>query len=118
MLFIDARKLGSMLSRTQKELTRDDIARIAETYHAWRREGGDHANVQGFSASTTIDEIRQQGYVLTPGRYVGTDEGTDDGEVFEAKMKRLTASLQEHRAAVAALDMSIATNLEELGYGG
>jgi len=120
VLFIDARKLGRMVDRTHRELTDYDIARIANTYHAWRGEpeAGEYADVQGFCKSATLEEIRKHGHVLTPGRYVGAEAVEDDGEPFEEKMKRLTATLREQQAEAARLDAAIAANLEELGYEG
>ena len=91
-LFIDARKMGSMTDRTHRELTEDDIARIAGTYHAWRGEegAGEYANVPGFCKSASLEEVRKHGHVLTPGRYVGAAPQEDDGEPFGEKMARLT----------------------------
>ncbi len=120
VLFIDARKLGRMVDRTHRELTDEDIARIASTYHAWRgeKDAGEYADVPGFCKSATLEEIRKHGHVLTPGRYVGAEAQEDDGEPFEEKMKRLTATLREQQAEAAKLDAAIAANLKELGYGG
>jgi type I restriction enzyme M protein len=120
VLFIDARKLGRMVDRTHRELTDEDIARIATTYHAWRGENdaGAYADVSGFCMSATLEEMRKHGHVLTPGRYVGAEAQEDDGEPFEAKMQRLTATLREQQAEAAKLDAVIAANLRELGYGG
>jgi len=120
VLFIDARKIGRMVDRTHRELTDDDIARIATTYHAWRgeREAGEYADVPGFCKSATIDEVRKQGHVLTPGRYVAAEAPEDDGEPFEDKMKRLVAELRTQQVEAAKLDAAIAANLKELGYGG
>jgi type I restriction enzyme M protein len=119
VLFIDARKLGTMISRTQKALLDEDIIRISGTYHAWRGEGEASAyeDVPGFSKSASLDEIRQHGHVLTPGRYVGAQVGEDDGESFEEKMRRLSSALADCRADSARLDVAIATNLKELGFG-
>jgi len=116
VLFIDARKLGTMVSRTQKELTDEDIARIADTYHAWRGEGGAYEDVPGFCKSATLGDIRKHGHVLTPGRYVGAPDADDDAEPFADKMKRLVAELGEQRAEAARLDAAIARNLAELGW--
>jgi type I restriction enzyme M protein len=120
ILFIDARKLGRMVDRTHRELTDDDVARIATTYHAWRGEpdANEYADVPGFCKSAFLDEVRQHGYVLTPGRYVGAEAADDDGELFAAKMQRLTAKLRAEQAEAAKLDAVIVTNLEGLGYGG
>jgi type I restriction enzyme M protein len=119
-LFIDARKLGTMIDRVHRELTAEDIARIAGTYHAWRGDkgAGAYQDVPGFSKSAAVDEIRKHGHVLTPGRYVGAEALEDDGEPFEEKMKRLTATLREQQGEAAKLDAAIAANLKELGHGG
>jgi type I restriction enzyme M protein len=118
-LFIDARKLGSMVDRTHRELTDDDLARIAGTYHAWRGDkgAGKYADLPGFCKVAKIDEIRKHGHVLSPGRYVGAEAVEDNGEPFEEKMKRLAATLREQQAEAAKLDLAIAANLKELGYG-
>jgi len=120
VLFIDARKMGRMVDRTHRELTDEDIARIANTYHAWRgeQEAGEYADILGFCKSATLEEIRKHSHVLTPGRYVGAEAQEDDGEPFEEKMQRLTAMLRQQQVEAAMLDAAIATNLKELGYGG
>ena len=105
MLFIDARKLGTWWTATHRELTDDDIASIAGTYHAWRgdKDAGEYADVAGFCKSATLEEIRKHGHVLTPGRYVGAEADEDDGEPFDEKMERLTAMLREQKAESAKL---------------
>ncbi len=120
VLFIDARKLGRMIDRTHRELTDDDIARIADTYHSWRGEenAGEYADVPGFCKSASLKEMRKHGHVLTPGRYVGAEPQEDDGEPFADKMNRLVADLREQQAEAAKLDTAIAANLKELGYAG
>jgi type I restriction enzyme M protein len=120
VLFIDARKLGRMVDRTHRELTNEDITRIAATYHAWRgeKQAGDYADAPGFCKSATLEDVRKHGHVLTPGRYVGAEAQEDDGEPFEDKMRRLTATLREQQAGAAKLDAAIAANLKEFGYGG
>lgn len=121
VLFIDARKLGRMVGRTQRELTDEDIERrIARTYHAWRGEkaAGEYADVLGFCRSATLEELRKHGHVLTPGRYVGAETQEDDGESFEEKMTRLAATLREQQLEAERLGATIAANLKELGYGG
>jgi type I restriction enzyme M protein len=119
VLFIDARKLGVLVDRTRRELTDDEIKKIADTYHAWRgeKDAGEYQDVPGFCKSATLDEIRKHGHVLTPGRYVGAAEQQDDGEPFEEKMARLSALWREQRAQAARLDAAIEANLRELGYG-
>ena len=121
VLFIDARKLGTMIDRVHRELTDDDIGKIADTYHAWRGDRNckrKYADIPGFCKSATLQEIRKHGHVLTPGRYVGAAEVEDDDEPFEEKMKRLVAQLREQQVEAAKLDAAIAANLKELGYGG
>ncbi|HXI11556.1 MAG TPA: class I SAM-dependent DNA methyltransferase [Thermoanaerobaculia bacterium] len=117
-LFIDARKLGTLADRIHRELTDDDIAKIAGTYHAWRGDEGtgEYTDVAGFCKSATLEEMRKHGHVLTPGRYVGAEAIEDDGEPFEEKMKRLTSTLREQQAEAAKLDAAIATNLKGLGF--
>jgi len=126
VLFIDARKRGRMVDRTHRELTDEDIAKIAGTYHAWRlpageaggEEGaGDYEDIPGFCKSAKLEEIRKHGHVLTPGRYVGAEAQEDDGEPFEEKMQRLVKELREQQKEAAKLDEAIAANLKELGYG-
>jgi type I restriction enzyme M protein len=116
-LFIDARNMGSMLDRTHKELTSDDIATIAGTYHAWRG-GNDYADKAGYCKSATLGEIKANDYVLTPGRYVGAADIEDDGILFEDKMTELSRTLYQQMAESEKLDTVISMNLEALGYGG
>jgi type I restriction enzyme M protein len=119
-LFIDARKLGTMTDRVHRELLDADIAKIAGTYHAWRgdKEAGEYVDELGFCKAVKREEIRGHGYVLTPGRYVGAEAAEEDGEVFDEKMRRLTATLRDQQTEAARLDVVIANNLKELGYGG
>ena len=117
-LFIDARRLGHMIDRTRRDLSADDIARIADTYHAWcgTREA-DYADEPGFCKSTTMEEIRKHGHVLTPGSYVGAAPQEDDGEPFTEKMARLSAQWREQQAEAQRLDAEIEANLAKLGFG-
>lgn len=136
VLFIDARNMGVLVDRTRRELTDEEIKKIADTYHAWRRAGGpsvaegrtpgsdrgekdagEYADVPGFCKSATLDEIRRHDHVLTPGRYVGAAAQEDDGEPFTEKMARLAALWREQRAEGTRLDAAIEANLRELGYG-
>jgi type I restriction enzyme M protein len=121
ILFIDARKLGTMINRRNKELTDDDIALIADTYHAWRAStgsalAGKYEDKAGFCKAATIEEVRNNNYVLMPGRYVGTEEEADDGVPFEDKMNALTAKLAEQFAKGAELEKAIRQNLKGIGY--
>lgn len=118
-LFIDARKLGALVDRTHKDLSEEDLNRIAATYHAWRGEegAGDYEDIPGFCKSASVEEIREHGYVLTPGRYVGAAAVEDDGEPFEEKMAELSTTLYEQMHESAELDAMIRKNLEKLGYG-
>ncbi len=119
-LFIDARKMGTLTDRVHRELSDADIRKIADTYHAWR--GDTDCKVQyedepGFCKSATLDEICHHGYILTPGRYVGSAEVEDDGEQFEEKMACLTSDLREQTEQSRKLEQMIWANLEDLGYG-
>jgi type I restriction enzyme M protein len=116
VLFIDARSMGELVDRRHRELTADDIARIAETYHAWRSTDGGYEDVAGFCRSATLDEIRSHDYILTPGRYVGIADEEEDDEPFEEKMTRLTSELAEQFKESRELEDKIRRNLEELGY--
>jgi type I restriction enzyme M protein len=118
-LFIDARKIGSMISRTQKELDADDIAAITKTYHAWRGEAKDGAyeDQPGYCKSAMLEEMRKHDYVLTPGRYVGAAAIEDDGIPFETKMSEMSQMLYAQMEESAKLDEVIRKNLEGLGYG-
>ena len=141
ILFVDARKLGHMADRTHRDLSPEDIARVADAYHAWRghnrhsreepcpREDGggnpggkgaasqDYEDVPGFCKSATLEEVRKHGHVLTPGRYVGAEPQPDDGEPFADKMARLAAQWREQQAQAAKLDAAIEKNLARLGFG-
>ncbi len=114
-LFIDARKLGTMVTRKLRELTDEDIAKIADTYNAYA--DGTLENVKGFCAVVDTEEIAKQDYILTPGRYVGIEEQEDDGEPFEEKMTRLTGELTELFALSHTLENEIRQKLEAIGYG-
>ncbi|WP_236019796.1 type I restriction-modification system subunit M [Sabulicella rubraurantiaca] len=116
-LFIDARGLGTMESRTLKVLTDKDVARIAGTYHAWREMGGHYTDVPGFAKSVTTAGIAAQHFVLTPGRYVGAAEAEAEGEPFEQRIGRLTSELREQLTEGAQLEERIRRELAGVGYG-
>lgn len=113
-LFIDARKMGTMVSRKLRELTEEDIQKIADTYNAF--VAGTLEDVKGFCAGVPTEEIARQDYILTPGRYVGIEEQEDDGEPFEEKMGRLTAELSELFTRSHELEKEIRERLGEIGY--
>jgi len=121
-LFVDARKLGVMVSRTHRELTDVEVSRIAHTYHAWRSSPGPgmpgpYEDVLGFCRGVAIEEIREHGHVLTPGRYVGAAAEEDDGEPFEEKLVRLTTELEEHFEESRRLEQEIRSKIGRVGNG-
>lgn len=119
-LFIDARKLGRMANRTLRVFDDEHIGKIADAVHLWRQDGevkGTYEDISGFCRSVKLAEIREHGFVLTPGRYVGAEETEDDDEAFNEKMDRLTSLLAEQMAKGAELDEVIRQKLGGLGYG-
>ncbi|MEG6572802.1 class I SAM-dependent DNA methyltransferase [[Clostridium] cellulosi] len=114
VLFIDARNMGTLINRRTRELTDDDIRKIADTYHSWKKDDGSYEDVPGFCKSATLDEVRELDYVLTPGRYVGLPEEEDDFD-FEERVKNLTAELKEQMEESVRLDKQIKENLEKVG---
>lgn len=118
ILFIDARELGTMISRRQKELTDEDIKKIADTYHNWRNKDWQkkYKDVPGFCKSASLEEVRKNNYILTPGRYIEFKEAEEDMEAFDEKMKRLTLSLKEQMKKSGELDEEIKKNLKKIGY--
>lgn len=112
--FIDARKMGTMVSRKLRILTDEDIAKLAETFDAY--ENGTLEDVKGFCAVVTTAQIAEQDYILTPGRYVGIEEQEDDGEPFDEKMKRLTSELSDLFEKSHELEIEIKKNLKAIGF--
>lgn len=117
-LFMDARKMGYLVDRTHRELSDEEIARIASTYHAWRgeKDAGNYEDVPGFSKSATTDDVAGHGYVLAPGRFVGAEEAEDDGEPFEEKTRRLVTRLESQFAESSKLEIQIRENLRRLAW--
>jgi len=113
-LFIDARKMGTMINRRLREMTKEDIARIAETFKAF--DGGKLKDVKGYCAAVTMEDIAKQDYILTPGRYVGIEEQEDDGEPFEEKMARLTGELSSLFKQGRVLEKEIRKRLGAIGF--
>ena len=141
ILFIDARKMGTMVTRRHRELSAEEIKKICATYHSWRdmnteksqlsvaektniyqinqaqsKELKKYRDVQGFCKSASIEEVREHEYILTPGRYVGIEEVENDGEPFEEKMTRLTGELAEMFAESHKLEEEIRQRLGAIGY--
>ena len=113
-LFIDARKMGTMVTRKLRELTDEDIKKLANTYKAY--VDGTLEDVKGFCAVKDTKDIAEQDYILTPGRYVGIEEQEDDGEPFEDKMARLTSELSDMFKKSHELEEEIRKNLGAIGY--
>jgi type I restriction enzyme M protein len=103
-------------TRQEPHFAKADLDKIIGTFRAWKRGKG-YTDVKTFCRSASRDEIAAQGYVLTPGRYVGAEDAKDDGEPFDRKMKRLVATLNEQFAEGAKLEKAIRKNLGALGYG-
>jgi type I restriction enzyme M protein len=112
--------MGVLIDRVHRELTEEEISRITKTYHDWRGgtsvETSPYKDVAGFCKSATWEEIKEHGYVLTPGRYVGAEEVEEDDEPFAEKMERLTATLAAQFTESARLEAEIRKNLQDLGY--
>ena len=116
VLFIDARNMGTMVDRRHRELSDGDIKKISSTYHAWRGEDGKYVDVKGFCKEANLEEIAKNGYILTPGRYVGTEDVEEDEEEFEEKMAELTNELSEQFKKSKELEEEIRKNLKGIGY--
>jgi type I restriction enzyme M protein len=117
-LFIDTRKMGELIDRVHRELTNEEIQKIAGTYHAWRgdKKAGEYEDLPGFCKSATTKEIEGHGFVLTPGRYVGAEDLEEDDEPFEEKINRLTQQLLEQMEDGQTLETEIRNNLEAFGF--
>ena len=116
VLFIDARKLGHMIDRKVRELSEEDIRKIADTYQNWR-QGKEYTNIQGFCKAASLTEIGEKDSILPPGRYVGIEQEEEDGEPFEEKMQRLTSELSGLFAKSHELEEEIRNKLGAIGYG-
>lgn len=115
-LFIDARNLGEMIDRKHRELKDDDIKKIADTYHKYRDINGDYEDIKGFCKIAKLEEIKENDYILTPGRYVGIEDVEDDGVPFDEKMKQITSELDELFKESKSLEDEIRLNLGGIGY--
>jgi type I restriction enzyme M protein len=117
VLFIDARKVGTLVDRTRKEFSDGDIAKIAATYHAWR-EGKGYEDMPGFSKLAKLEQIRSHNHVLTPGRYVGAADVEDDDVPFPERFRALRAKLEEQFAEADLLTATIRNRLLGIGVDG
>lgn len=117
VLFIDARNIGTMKTRTLKELTDQDVATISATYHAWREKNGQYEDVPGFAKSVKIEDVAAKRFVLTPGMYVEQAARVDDDEPFTDRMAGLTATLKMQMERGNVLDMEVRRQLRKVGYG-
>lgn len=115
ILFIDARNLGQMISRKNRMLTNEDLAKISGTYHAWRNINGDYQDIPGFCKAASLEEVEANNFVLTPGRYVGAEDLEDDGIPFEEKVATITSCLAEQFAKSNELQERIKGNLAKIG---
>jgi type I restriction enzyme M protein len=115
ILFIDARNTGALISRKNKAFTDEDIAKISEVYHYWRNTDGKYEDIQGFCKSATLKEVEENNYVLTPGRYVGTEDAEDDGISFEDKVAEISQNLSAHFKESIELQERIKKNLKKVG---
>lgn len=113
-LFIDGRNLGHMVTRRNRELSAEDIARIAKVYHSFKTRNSEYEDVAGFCKVATLDEIKEHDYVLTPGRYVGSEAVEEDDEAFAEKMQRLTAELDTQFVKSHELERKIRENLKKI----
>ena len=115
ILFIDARKIGHMTSRKNKAFNDADIAQIANAYHNWRNKDGNYEDIQGFCKSATLAEVEANNFVLTPGRYVGTEEVEDDGIPYEEKVAAISENLKAYFEKSVELQERIKHNLLKVG---
>lgn len=116
VLFIDASEIGYMKDRTHRDFTKEDIKKISDIYHEWRNLDGKYEDVKGFCKSATLEDIEKNGWVLTPGRYVGIPEEEDDGIPFEEKMNTLVKELKDTMDESKVLDEKIKESLKEVGF--
>ncbi|MFW9940372.1 MAG: N-6 DNA methylase [Candidatus Thorarchaeota archaeon] len=116
VLFIDSSEMGTMINRRNRIFTDDDIKRIANTYHEWKKPNGIYEDVKGFCKSSKLDDIKKHNFVLTPGRYVGIPDEEDDDVPFEEKMAQLTADMKSQMEEGKRLDSEIKDQLSKIGY--
>ena len=115
ILFIDARNLGHLINRRNRELANTDIKQIAESYHNWKKGNKAYKDIPGFSCSVSIDKVKELDYILSPGRYVGLPEQEDDFN-FAEKFKELKSQLEQQMKEEVRLNKRILKNLENINY--
>jgi type I restriction enzyme M protein len=115
ILFIDARKIGALVTRKNRAFNDEDISKIADVYHQWRSKDGAYEDIQGFCKSATFKEVEDNNFVLTPGRYVGTEDIEDDGISFEDKIAVISENLKSHFEQSILLQERIKENLKKVG---
>jgi len=115
ILFIDASEVGYMEDRTHRAFREEDIAKVSETYHEWRKQDGKYEDIKGFCKSADVKEVEKHNFVLTPGRYVGIPDEIDDGIPFADKMEKLTAELKEQMEKEKELNDEIKEQLGKIG---
>ncbi len=108
---------GQWLTRRLRVFEDEDLKKITDAYHHWRNKGGKYSDVEGFCKAATLEEVKANNNVLSPGRYVGTEAEEDDGIPFEEKMKQLTEQLAEQFKEGEQLEQQIKDNLKSIGYG-
>jgi type I restriction enzyme M protein len=108
--------MGTMVTRKNREFTEEDLDKISEIYHAWRTIDGKYEDIKGFCKAAKIEEVEKNGFVLTPGRYVGSDYEEEDDGTFEDKMKELTSELSEQFKESKVLEERIKKNLKDIGF--
>lgn len=105
----------TLVSRKNKAFTDEDISKISEVYHNWRNKDGDYEDIQGFCESATLKEVEDNNFVLSPGRYVGTEDIEDDGKSFEDKVAVISENLKSHFEQYFQLQERIKQNLKKVG---
>ena len=116
ILFIDASEMGFLKDRVHREFTDEDMDKISDTYHNWRKNHETYQDIKGFCKSAQRDEVEKHGFVLTPGRYVGIADAIDDGIPFADKMEKLTSTLKEQFAKEEVMNAEIKKQLEKIGF--
>ena len=114
--YIDASELGYMVNRSSRAFSEEEISKIADTYHEWKKAGGSYQDVKGFCKSASLADIEKHNFVLTPGRYVGIPDEVEDGILFEDKMRALTSDLAAQLREAEVLDLEIKTQLAKVGF--